>query len=326
MKRLAYPALALLFLAFVIAPFTVHAGLVFIAGIAMIEIVFALSWNLLFSYAGLASFGHAAFFGVGAYTAAAALKHGYGIHFMLVLLLGAVLGGIAAFAVAIVVLRRASGIQLAILTLALSQLIVLLIGYTSYLGRDDGLAALPRPEMDFGVFSVNMGNMVEGYYFVLVVSLVAVGLMWLLLNGHLGRAMLAVRIDPERAAFLGINVWRVRVLAFTLAGAFAALAGGLLAPWAQIVTPDSVMWLHSAQAMLATLLGGSGVFWGPMVGVLALSAVAYLTRTFAGLSEVIVGVILLGVILLAPQGILGFARQLAGRHRKPLANPLAGGH
>ena len=104
----------------------------FIAGFALIEIVFALSWNLLFSYAGLVSFGHAAFFGVGAYVAAAALRYGYDVHFLLVLLVCAALGAVAAFLVAIVVLRRASGIQFAVLTLALSQLVVVLIGYSDF--------------------------------------------------------------------------------------------------------------------------------------------------------------------------------------------------
>lgn len=313
MKRLIAWGLVGLFVIFATAPFTVHAGLVFIAGIAMTEIIFALSWNMLFSYAGLASFGHAAFFGVGAYTAAVFLKYDYGLHFMLVIALGTFLGGVASFIVAIIVLRRASGIQLAILTLALSQLVVTLIGYSTYLGRDEGIPSIERPVMEFGLFQIDMSNQIQGYYFIFFMSLLALVLMWLLLHGYVGRRMKAVAIDPERAAFVGVDVWRVRVLAFTIGGAFAAFAGCLVVPWAQIVTPDLVMWLHSAQPMLATLLGGAGYFWGPIVGVLVLSAVNYATRTFAGLSEVLVGGILLIVVLMAPQGIMGFLRQLVER-------------
>lgn len=312
MNRVAQFALLVLFLAFLFAPFLFNPGLVFIAGIALIEIVFALSWNLLFSYAGLVSFGHAAFFGVGAYVAAAALRYGYDVHFLLVLLACAALGAVAAFLVAIVVLRRASGIQFAVLTLALSQLVVVLIGYSKYFGHDEGLSAIPRPAMNFGLFVVDLSQPLTIYYFVFAVCLVALGLMWLLVNGHLGRAMQAVRIDPERAAFVGIDIWRIRVLAFTVSGAFAAVAGALLAPFGQIVTPEYVNWLHSAQPMFATLLGGAGFFWGPVVGVIGLSALNYFTRTFAGLSEVLVGASLLAVVLLAPQGILGSLRRWAG--------------
>jgi len=313
MKQFSRLALLVLFLAFFSAPFLVHPGLVFIAGFAMIEIVFALSWNMLFSYAGLVSFGHAAFFGVGAYVSAAALRYGYPVNFLLVVLLCAVLGAVAAFLVAIVVLRRASGIQFAVLTLALSQLVVVLIGYSSYFGHDEGLSAIPRPVINLGLFVADLNIPMVNYYFVFTVSLVAIGLMWLLVNGHLGRAMRAVRLDPERAAFVGIDVWRIRVFSFTISGAFAAVAGSLLPPWGQIVTPDYVNWLHSAQPIFATLLGGVGFFWGPVVGIIGLSALNYFSRTFIGVSEMLIGASLLIVVLVAPQGVLGAFKKATSR-------------
>ena len=158
MTRATHAALVCLFLAFLLAPLVLNSGLVFIAGFALIEIVFVLSWNLLFSYAGLVSFGHAAFFGVGAYASAATLKYGYNVNFLVVLLICAVLGAMAAFLVAIVVLRRASGIQFAVLTLALSQLIVVLIGYSKYFGHDEGISAIPRPRMNFWLFVYDLNN------------------------------------------------------------------------------------------------------------------------------------------------------------------------
>lgn len=310
MKSAAHIALLVLLAGFLAAPFLVNPGLVFLAGFAMIEIVFALSWNLLFSYAGLISFGHAAFFGIGAYFSAAALKYGFDIQFLLVIPICALMGGLAAFLVAIVVLRRASGIHFAILTLALSQLVVVLIGYSDYFGHDEGVSAIPRPAVTFGLFSIDLNDPLVNYYFVFTICAIALGLMWLLVNGHLGRAMQAVRIDPERAEFVGIDVWRIRVLAFTISGAFAAVAGSLLAPWGQIVTPDYVNWLHSAQPIFATLLGGIGYFWGPVVGVLGLSALNYFTRTFTGMSEILIGGSLLLVVIVAPQGLLGTIRAL----------------
>lgn len=315
MNPVSRAILLVLLVFFLFAPFLVHPGLVFMAGFAMIEIVFALSWNILFSYAGLVSFGHAAFFGVGAYVAGAALRHGYEVNFLLVILLCALLGAVAAFLVAIVVLRRASGVQFAVLTLALGQLVVVLIGYSEFFGHDEGLSAIPRPVIGLGFASIDLNNPLTNYYFVFVVCALATGLMWLLVHGHVGRAMQAVRIDAERASFVGINVWRVRVFAYTLSGAFAAVAGSLLAPWGQIVTPDYVNWLHSAQPIFATLLGGVGFFWGPVVGIVGLSALTYLTRTFVGVSEMMIGASLLAVVLIAPQGILGALKQVAGRRR-----------
>lgn len=309
-NQAARAALLALLLAFLLAPFLVHPGLVFLAGFAMIEIVFALSWNMLFSYAGLVSFGHAAFFGVGAYASAAALRYGYEVNFLLVILICAALGAVTAFLVAIVVLRRASGIQFAVLTLALGQLVVVLLGYSSYFGHDEGLSAIPRPSMDFGLFVVDLNHPLVSYYFVFAICLIAIGLMWLLVNGHVGRAMQAVRIDPERAEFVGIDVWRIRVFSFTVSGAFAAVAGALLAPWGQIVTPDYVNWLHSAQPIFATLLGGVGFFWGPVIGIIILTALNYFTRTFVGISEMLIGASLLAVVLVAPQGILGAVRRI----------------
>jgi branched-chain amino acid transport system permease protein len=311
MKRVSQVALLALLLGFVLAPFLVNPGLVFLAGFALIQIVFALSWNLLFSYAGLVSFGHAAFFGIGAYMSAAALRYGYDINFLLLIVACSIAGAIGAFLLAVVVLRRASGHQFAVLTLALSQLVVVLIGYSAFLGHDEGISAIPRPTINLGLFTINLNQPLANYYFVLTICLVAVLMMWLLVKGHLGRAMLAVRIDPERAAFVGIDVWRIRVVTFTISGAFAAVAGALLAPWGQIVTPDYVNWLQSAQPIFATLLGGASFFWGPVVGTIGLSTLNYLTRTWAGMSEILVGASLILIVLIAPQGILGMVRDFA---------------
>jgi len=315
MKPLSQVALLVLLLAFAFAPFLVNPGLVFLAGFALIQIVFALSWNLLFSYAGLVSFGHAAFFGIGAYMSGAALKYGYDINFLLLIIACSIAGAIGAFLLAIVVLRRASGHQFAVLTLALSQLVVVVIGYSSFLGHDEGLSAIPRPVINLGLFALDLSKPLVNYYFVLVICLITVGLMWVLVNSHLGRAMRAVRIDPERAAFIGIDVWRIRVVTFTISGAFAGVAGALLAPWGQIVTPDYVNWLQSAQPIFATLLGGASFFWGPVVGTIGLSALNYLTRTYAGMSEILVGGSLILIVLIAPQGLLGLVRDLVRGRR-----------
>ena len=122
-----------------------------------------------------------------------------------------------------------------------------------------------------------------------------------------------IREDAERAAFLGTNVARYRMLAFVVSGAVAAFAGALYAPWTRIVTLDEVHWLHSLQPMLYTLLGGVGSFWGPAIGAALFAAIAYLTRTYSGLYEVIVGGTLILIILVAPSGVVGMYRKLRAR-------------
>ena len=310
-KAFSMLVLAIAFAALTLAPFIVNQGLLFLIGLAMLQALFALSWNLMFSYAGLASFGHAMFYGVGAYAVAAIIFHGLPIPFLAGVLLATLLGAISAFVIGSIVLRRATGIQLAVLTLALSQLALLLVSYTNFLGRDDGLSGLARPRIDLGAFVLDLTSQTAFYYFILAAcALGAAALLWLV-SGPIGRRMLAVRIDSERAAFLGIDIRRQRLIAFTLAGAVAAFAGALAAPWTQIVSTDSMSWLTSAQPMLATLLGGAGSFWGPVIGAFALTMVNYATRTFAGLSELMVGGILLAVVMLAPSGIAGFTQSVA---------------
>lgn len=306
----------LVFLAGLIsAPFIANQGLLFLIGLAMLQAVFALSWNLMFRYAGLASFGHAMFYGIGGYAMAAVIFHGLPVPFLLAIVMATAIGAAFSFAVAIIVLQRAAGIQLAVLTLALSQLVLLFVSYTDFLGRDDGLSGLARPVIDLGLFALDLRPPIAFYYFILVAcGLVTLGLLWFV-SGRGGRSLLAVRIDSERAAFLGLDVRRKRIVAFTLAGAIASFAGSLAAPWAQIISTDSMSWFNSAQPMLATLLGGAGSFWGPVIGAFGLILVNYLTRTFVGLSEFMVGGILLTIVLLAPSGIAGLFQTL-GKKRK----------
>ncbi len=302
--------------ALALAPLFVNRGLLFVIGLTMLQALFALSWNLLFRYAGLASFGHAMFYGIGAYCTAAVIYHQLAIPFLAAVLLSALVGGLTAFIVGLIVLPRATGIQLAVLTLALSQLALLFVSYSNFLGRDDGLSGLTRPRLNFGAFVVDLTPPTAYYYFILIVCAVATAALLWFVSGPRGRTLLAVRIDAERAAFLGIDVKRQRIAAFTLAGAVAALSGALVAPWAQIIATDTMSWLNSAQPMLATLLGGTASFWGPVIGAFALALITYSTRTLAGLSELTVGGILLVVVLLAPSGLYGLVQALSRHGRR----------
>ena len=304
---------AVLLVAAAAVPWWANPGLAFIIGLVLIQALFAMSWNILFGYAGLASFGHAGFFSIGAYTTGAMLRYGVAIPFPLMLVVAALLGAAVAWLIGIVALRRLSGIFLAVLTVALSEILRLVISYSKMLGAEDGLSNIPRPKIDLGFTLVDLTSAQAYYWFLLVTIALATAGLWWLLHSRYGRIFQVIREDAERAAFLGTNVARYRVLAFVISGAVAAFAGALYAPWTRIVTLDEIHWLQSLQPMLYTLLGGVGSFWGPAIGAALFAAISYFTRTYAGLYEVIMGGLLIVVILVAPSGIVGMVRKLRAR-------------
>jgi len=304
---------------FLALPTVSDQGIVFLAGLVVIEAIFALSWNLLFGFTGLASFGHAAFFAIGAYLTGYGLKAGLGVPFLGLIAASGLLGALVAALTGLVLLRRTTGIHLAIFTLALAEVLRIVIGYSTLLGREDGLASIPKPTLELGFATIPLTSGTAYYYFMCVAGLVIGAVLWVVCHGPYGRLLVSIRQDPQRVAFLGVNVGRKRLQAFILSGAVAAIAGALYAPWAQIVTPESAHWIHSTQPMLASLLGGAHSFWGPVVGTVLFSIINYLTRNLVGLSELVIGATLLIIVLAAPSGVIGLVRtaqQRWSRRRK----------
>ncbi|GHC69556.1 branched-chain amino acid ABC transporter permease [Pseudorhodoferax aquiterrae] len=295
-----------------LAPAFLNRGLVFIAGMVWINAVFGLAFNLLFGLSGVLSFGQAMFFAAGAY-ATALLTQGSGLPFLLVLPLSALVGAVLAAAVGVVALRRSEGVYFAILTLAFAELLHLLIANTGALGRNDGLAGLARPVLALGGWRIDLAAGDNFYYCIVAICGGLIAFVRWLIGTSFGRALQAVKQDPERAEFLGIPVRRHRLAIFVLAGAVTATAGALVAPWAQIVTPELAHWSNSTNPILYTLLGGSAYFWGPVLGAFVLSCVFYVTRTLVGLSDMVTGLLLLVVVVGLPGGILGLLARLTQR-------------
>jgi branched-chain amino acid transport system permease protein len=181
----------------------------------------------------------------------------------------------------------------------------IVINNTHALGGADGLAGIPRPNLQLGVATLSLRSGTAYYYFLFVVCGLLALAMWWLVHSRFGRILRCIKQDAGRTAFLGVDVDRYRLAAFVVSGSIAAIAGALSAPWTQIVTPSIGSWMHSVQAILNTLMGGAGFFWGPALGTLIFAAIDFVTRTFAGVSEVVVGGILLVVVLAFPGGILG---------------------
>jgi branched-chain amino acid transport system permease protein len=306
--RVNVTVLALLALVLLLLPTWAGGGLVYVASLALVGAVFAMSWNLMFGFGGIATFGHAAFFAVGAYLCAYLLKLNAAIPFELVMLAALAFGGILAGIIGVVAIRRANGVQLAILTLALAEVVRVLISYSPALGRDEGLSAVPRPTLGWPGFSLSLAADSAYYLFLCVACGLATWVLWMLSHSSFGRTLKSIRQDAQRALFQGINVDRHRWLAFVFAAAVAALAGALATPLSQIVTPEAASVARSTEPMLRTLVGGAGSFWGPAVGTFIFAAIDYAARGLAGLSEFIMGIALLVIVLIAPGGVMSYVR------------------
>jgi branched-chain amino acid transport system permease protein len=291
-------------------PVFVNGGLVFLAGLVLINIVVALAFNLLFATTGLISFGQSLYVAAGAYTVGAIQLYAPEIPFLAALATGGLVGAAFAFAVAYVSLQRSEGVYLAMLTLTFAELLHVVITKTTWLGRSDGLTNIPRPIISLGFARLDLTSLHGFYGLIVAVTALLIALLWWVTHARLGRTLRAIKMDAARASFLGVNVRAYRVASFTIAGGITAVAGGLLGPWTQILTPDLAEWQSSTAPLLHTLLGGSGSFWGPAVGAIVFAAVDYGTRSLQGVSELVTGGLLLCVILLVPGGLVGLLTRL----------------
>jgi branched-chain amino acid transport system permease protein len=227
--------------------------------------VFALGFNLLLGYTGLLSFGQAGFFAIGAYASAKILLVIPSL--LLGVVLGIMAGGIAAFILGYLCVRH-TRIYFSMLTLCFGMMIYSLAWkWRDVTGGDDGLVGIPRAPIEIpGILSLNMSPMGNYYYFVLVVSLIAIFVLYRIVNSPFGLTLKGIRDSENRVAFAGISIRNYRLLSFTIAGLYAGLAGSLLPPLENTVTPPLAHWTTSAEPVLVTLLGGIHTFSGPIVG------------------------------------------------------------
>jgi branched-chain amino acid transport system permease protein len=235
--------------------------------------IFALGFNLLLGYTGLLSFGQAGFFAVGAYASAKVLL-------VLPSLLAGVAAGVLAGAIAAFILGylcvRSTRIYFSMLTLSFGMMIYSLAWkWREVTGGDDGLVGIPRAPFSIpGLFSIDMSSMGSYYYFVLIVALIAIFILYRIVNSPFGLTLKGIRDSENRVAFAGISIRNYRLFSFTIAGLYAGMAGSLLPPLESTVTPPLAHWTHSAEPVMVTLLGGIHTFSGPIVG----SVIFYLLK------------------------------------------------
>jgi len=248
----------LLLAAVAILPFILRPA---IASEIWIFAIFGLGLNLLLGYTGLLSFGQSTFFGSAAYVAGWLLKH-YGINVLLALGAGVGVGALSAALVGYLCVQR-SGLYFIMLTFALNQLFYFVAyQWTSVTGGEDGMPGVPRPEL----LGLDFKDPMLYYAFVSVLFLISLFLMKRVVESPLGRILVAIRENEVRAEAVGYHVPRFKLLAFVIGGAFSGLAGVLYAMLFGIVPLEAIGFVTSGNVVFATLIGGSGSLYGPIIG------------------------------------------------------------
>ena len=275
----------------------------------MIWMLFAVGYNLLLGTAGLPSFGHGAYFGVGAYAFGLLQQRLWAnLWFDLV---GAVLVTAALAALVALFISHRRGIYYALLTIAFGQVFWFVsMKWHAVTGGEDGLLSIRRPPADFGFFSFSLKSNDALFYFCLAVFTLTVIALWRLNHSPFGRVLHAIKQNEMRATFVGYNVWLYKWLAFTLSAAVAGLAGALFAMAQQSAYPN-VMSLHNSGFVVMMVLIGGGMvsFWGPLIGaaffILARDLLGAYTETWL----LWYGLVFMVVVLFQPEGVVGIWRR-----------------
>ena len=285
----------------------------------LVAAIAALGFNLLLGYTGLLSFGHSAFFGIGAYSVAFLLRDA-GIHSMeLYILIGVPIAAIASALFGYICVRH-TRIFFGILTLALSQVLYSLALKLFWVtGGTDGLR-VARPSLLAGMVTFTgrdaFQRFIHGYYYyVLVVFAICVVLMWLIVHSPFGKALQAIRDNETRAAFLGLRIRRFRWMSFLISGTFTGLAGILWVPLNGLTTPEILYWTFSGEIVFTTLLGGFRNFTGPIVGGVIFTYLKTYAVATTEYWQLLLGVVLVLLVMLLPTGIVGAISALAAKLR-----------
>jgi branched-chain amino acid transport system permease protein len=267
--------------------------------------LFALGFNLLYGYTGLLSFGHAAYWGLGAYGTGIALAK-----LRIESLWGGLLAGVAAAVIGGAVIGffclRRRGIYFAMLTLAFAQMLYF-IGFhlADWTGGDDGLRGIPALPLTLPGASISLETSLAFYYFAFVLVGLAVAALKRILDSPFGAVLQAIRENSDRAVACGYDIRRIKLLSFVFSALFAGLAGSLDALRLTVVPIESLFWTTSGQVVIMTLLGGAGTFFGPFVGAATFLVLEDRLSVFTESWPLVIGAIFMAFVLFLPKGIWG---------------------
>ena len=289
------------------APFLLYP--VFVMNV-LCSALFACAFNLMIGYVGLLSFGHAAFFGMGAYLSAYAAKN-WGFDAELSILLGGAVGGVLGLILGSIAIRR-QGIYFAMITLALGELVYFACVQLPFTGGEDGIQQVPRPPL---FYAIDLNNDLAMYFVVAAVFLGGFLLIHRIVHSPFGQVLKSIRENEPRATSLGYRTNDYKVIAFTLSAALAGIAGGTKALVFGIATLTDVSSGTSGQVVLMSLLGGLGTIFGPAMGALVVKAMENYLAPFGAWVTVTQGAIFVICVLAFRRGIIG---ELGAALRLPL--------
>lgn len=320
---------AIVLIAFVIAPAVVYP--VFVMKV-LCYALFACAFNLLIGFAGLVSFGHAAFFGGGAYACGFVLTR-LGLPMELGLIVGTLNGAVIGAVVGLLAIRR-QGVYFSMITLALAQMLYFFYLQAPFTGGEDGLQAIPRGKL-LGI--ADLSNDMQLYYVVLAIAVASFAFIVRVVRSPYGQILKAIKENEARAVSLGYDVDRHKLLAFVFSTALAGLAGATKAVVLGFATLTDVHWAMSGLVILMTLIGGMGTFIGPIVGAVViislenkLGEVGDFLASATGIEwfgaiggsiTMVTGAIFMACVLAFRQGIIGELLILMGRRQQATDAP-----
>jgi branched-chain amino acid transport system permease protein len=273
---------------------------------ALIYAILAMSLDLLLGYTGLASLGHAAYLGVGAYSVGV-LTTQYGANFWVTLAVGVFLAMVVAAVFGLVALR-ATGVYFLMITLALGMVVWgLAHRWVSMTQGDNGIPGIPRPDLGL---PWSLARAMPFYYFVLVAFLLAFWILRVIVRSPFGQSLVGIRESESRMRTLGYHVWLHKYLGFVIAGAFGGFAGVLWAYYNGFVSPGDVELATSVEVLLMVALGGRGTLVGPAVGAGVIVLLKNFVSVYTERWLLILGVVYVLTIIYAPEGIVGAVRPL----------------
>ena len=298
---------ALVVLTAVVALFPLAAGTYPVKLLQEILIwgIFAMSLDLLMGFAGMVSFGHSAFFGIGAYTAALLLPKFPGL--LAALVAPAVAAGLGALVIGFFSIR-VSGVYFIMLTLAFSQMFYAVAFQNAFLGAEDGLVGVPRPT----VFGMGIGSIGGFHAYLLVVVIVCALFLWRVVRSPFGHVLRGIHENEARMQAVGYPVNRYKLTAFVIAGMLAGVAGSLYTQFVGSISPSAFLWTTSGEALLMVIIGGTGTLFGGILGAGAFILLQSLVSSYTERWMLILGLTFVLLVLFAPGGILGALRGRVG--------------
>ncbi len=298
LKHISYVLIVLLF---VLLPLVPHPFVKILMFRILAFSIFSLSYNLLLGYAGLVSLGHAAFWGIGAFSVGLLEAHGITNNFWFIMI--AVILGSAFFGCVFGFLSlRTKGLFFVLINLAFSEILrVLARKLRGFTGGEDGLRGLVAP---VGLEGLGL------YYFIFLLFVICSFLIYWLVNSRFGYLLKGIRENEPRMQALGYNTWAIKFICFVIAGIFGAIAGSLFTFWNSFVSPEEFgLWI-TGMAILMVLVGGSNYFVGPIVGTIIIVVLFQVVSSYTTHWTAIAGISMIIVVMFARQGIVGLGDRL----------------